>query len=104
MIFTENYFGADLIPIAVGDIGTKHALLSHSASYVLDYQPTEEMRIRANYHYRNAVQHLSQTLAREDTYRVGMDDSSVASIIMIFTSDVRVRRFCLYHLFLLIVI
>lgn len=73
--------------MAVSSAGTKHALLCFTTSYALDYQPTEEMRLRANFHYRTAVKLLNDNLAKAETYKVGMDNAVVAAMILIFSND-----------------
>ncbi|KAK2590046.1 hypothetical protein QQS21_012274 [Conoideocrella luteorostrata] len=58
-LLPENYWMDELVPIAVGNDCTRHALLSFPTSYALDYHPTEEMRKRANLHYETAVHLIS---------------------------------------------
>ena len=74
--------------IAVANDCALHALLSFTTSYALDYHPTEEMRKRANLHYRTAVRLIGNALARTDTCTVGKADAVVAAIILVFSNDV----------------
>jgi hypothetical protein len=83
-----NYWSEQVAPIAAKYACARHALLAFTISYVLDYAPTEEMRKRANYHYRTAVKLLEDALGREATYAVGHDDGVVAAMILILSNDV----------------
>lgn len=87
-----NYWCDQVASIAAKDPCARHALLAFSTAYVLDFQPTEEMRLRANDHYRNAVRLLDQALQRQETYRTGSEDGIVAAIILILSNDVSVNR------------
>jgi hypothetical protein len=75
--------------IAVKDDCVRQALFAFSTAYILDYEPSDEMRIRANRHYRAAVQLLERSLKNEATYDVGREDSVVVAIILILSNDVR---------------
>ena len=86
-----NYWSEQVAAIAVKHACARHALLAFAISYVLDYEPTEEMRKRANYHYHRAVKLLEDDLGREATYAVGQDDGVVAAMILILSNDVSVR-------------
>lgn len=93
MVLDENYWCDDLIPMAVSNEGTRHALLCFTTGYALDYEPTEEMRKRANHHYRCAVQHIGRSLNKEDTYKVGGGAAIIAAMIMIYSADVSLPNF-----------
>lgn len=83
-----NYWFDQVAAIAAKDPCARHALLAFSTAYVLDFRPTEEMRIRANDHYRNAVRLLDQALQQQETYRTGSEDGIVAAMILIYSNDV----------------
>ncbi|KAK0703672.1 fungal-specific transcription factor domain-containing protein [Lasiosphaeria miniovina] len=88
MLLSDNYWCKEVVAIAVKDDCARHALLAFATAYVLDYEPTEEMRKRANHHYRTAVQLLDQALNRENTYTVGQDDGIVVAMILMLSSDI----------------
>lgn len=91
MLLPGNYWLEEVPAIAVKHPCARHALLAFSISYVLDYEPTEAMRIRANHHYSTAVKLLENALNRETTYAVGQDDGVVAAMILILSNDVSDR-------------
>ena len=74
--------------MALGDSCVKHALLAFTAAYVLDYLPTEQLRSRANTHYKKAANLLSDALSRSENIEVGKGDSLVAAAILLFSDDV----------------
>ncbi|KAK4141811.1 uncharacterized protein C8A04DRAFT_30656 [Dichotomopilus funicola] len=88
MLLPGNYWYHEVPAIAVKHACTRHALLALSASYVLDYEPTEEIRMRANRHYYTAVKLLEDALNSETTYAVGQDDGVVAAMILIFCNEI----------------
>jgi len=67
----------------------KHALLAVASTYVLDYLPDDKLRIRANFHYRRAVELLGEALSDPVTYEVGKGDSAVGAIVLLNAHDVR---------------
>lgn len=75
--------------MALDDDCVKHALLAFTAAYVLDYLPTEQLRSRANCHYKKAVNLLSDALSKSENLEVGKGDSLVAASILLFSDDVR---------------
>ncbi|KAK4449072.1 fungal-specific transcription factor domain-containing protein [Podospora aff. communis PSN243] len=83
-----NYWREQVAAIAVKYECARHALLAFASAYVLDYVPTEEMRKRANFHYRAAVRLLDEALAREETYAVGQDDGVVVAMILVLSNDI----------------
>jgi hypothetical protein len=88
MLLPDNYWSLQMVPMAMAHDCTRHALLSFTTSYALDYEPNDQMRLRANYHYRRAVELLSEALSNAETYEVGRDDAVVAAMIMILSNDV----------------
>ncbi|KAH6634685.1 fungal-specific transcription factor domain-containing protein [Chaetomium sp. MPI-SDFR-AT-0129] len=88
MLLPGNYWYHEVPAIAVKHACARHALLALSASYVLDYEPTEEMRMRANRHYSTAVKLLEDALNSETTYAIGQDDGVVAAMILIFCNEI----------------
>jgi hypothetical protein len=73
---------------AIGSSCVKHAMLSLAAAYFLDYAPSEELRIRANCHYRRAVELLSQAISDPETYEIEKGDSVVGALILLMSDDV----------------
>ncbi len=91
-LLPTNYWCEEVASIGAKDPCARHALLAFSTAYVLDFQPTEEMRRRANHHYRTAVRLIDQALHRQETYRPGNDDGIVAAMVLILSNDVSAHR------------
>ena len=66
----------------------KHALLSLSASYVLDYTPAANLKERANLHHRKAVELLELELRKEETYQPGGGEAAVCALSILSQEDV----------------
>ena len=67
-------------------------MLAFATAYVLDFQPTEEMRLRANHHYAAAVRLLDAALRNQETYCPGREDGIVAAMVLILSNDVSASR------------
>ena len=67
----------------------KHALLSMAATYVLDYAPSEELKIRANIHHKRAVTLLGVELTKIDTYKPGGEEVALCALSILNQEDVR---------------
>jgi hypothetical protein len=66
----------------------RHAALAFSAGYMLDYAPSERLRVRANYHYKRASELLTLALKRPSTYMPGNEDAVVTAIELLYCDDV----------------
>lgn len=66
----------------------KHALLSLASAYVLDFIHSEQLRERANYHYKRAVDLLGHALRDPEAHEVGKEDGIVSAIILLLSDDV----------------
>jgi hypothetical protein len=84
-----NFWLVDIAPLADGNECVKHALLASTAAYVLDYIPRESLQRRANYHYRRAVDLLSQALRDRAAQEVGKEDTIIAALLLLSCDDVR---------------
>lgn len=68
----------------------KHALLALSATYVLDYQPTEAMQSRANLHFKRAVDLLGEALREPTVQEVGKEDAVIGALTLLSLDDVSI--------------
>ena len=66
----------------------KHALLSMAATYVLDYAPADELKVRANIHHKRAVKLLSIELAKMGTYKPGGEEVALCALSILNQEDV----------------
>lgn len=74
--------------MAAGSECVKHALLALAAGYVLDYQPSEKLQTRANFHYRRAVDLLGRALRDAETHEVGKEDAVIGALVLLNCDDV----------------
>jgi Fungal specific transcription factor domain len=86
LIAKNNGWLAVLCPMAEEDECIKHALLAFAAGYALELRPSEEVRQRANMHYRKASELLTEKLADPSNLEMGKEDVVVAAL-RIFWSD-----------------
>jgi hypothetical protein len=73
--------------LPVSDV-LKHALLSLSCTYILDYKPSEYIRKVGNGHYKKAVMLLSEHLRDPRRQEVGKADDLVGAISLLNMHDV----------------
>lgn len=67
----------------------KHALLSMAATYVLDYAPSDQLKMRANVHHKRAVALLGVELAKMGTYKPGGEEVALCALSILNQEDVR---------------
>ena len=66
----------------------KHAILTLAASYILDFNPSEGVRQRANYHYGKAVLLLGEELKDIENRVPGKGEALIASLIVLGHNEV----------------
>jgi Fungal specific transcription factor domain len=66
----------------------KHALLSLSCTYILDYNPDERIREAGNQHYKKAVTLLSRLLRDPRTQGIAKADDVIGAISLLNMHDV----------------
>jgi hypothetical protein len=64
------------------------ALLALSATYILDFQPSEQLERVANWHHREAVRLLGEELNNQKTYQPGNEDAVIGTIVLLNQDDV----------------
>ena len=66
----------------------RHAMLSLSAGYVLDYAPTEKLKRRANFHHRRALMLLGTELNKAANYEVGQEEPLLMALSLLNQEDI----------------
>ncbi|CAH0000683.1 unnamed protein product [Clonostachys byssicola] len=66
----------------------RHAALAFSAGYMLDYIPSERLRIRANFHYKRASELLALALNDLNIYQVGKEDGVITALHLLWSDDI----------------
>jgi hypothetical protein len=72
--------------MAESDECMKHALLAFAGGYALDLNPSEYLRNRTNYHYREASKLLTEKLRNPRNLAFGEEDALVGAL-RVFWSD-----------------
>ena len=83
-----NTWLRDVAAMAEKSECVKHALLSLSASYVLDYTPAPNLKERATLHHRRAVELLDLELRKEETYQPSGGEAAVCALAILSQEDV----------------
>ncbi|OQV03217.1 Fungal specific transcription factor domain-containing protein isoform 4 [Cladophialophora immunda] len=78
----------DLGSVIDSDECARHAALAFSAGYMLDYIPSERLRVRANFHYKKASELLTLALANPNIYEVGKEDGVVTALHLLWSDDI----------------
>lgn len=89
----------DLGSVIDSDECARHAALAFSAGYLLDYLPSEKLRVRANFHYKRATELLTLALSDPSLHMFGHEDGVVTALHLFWSDDVRQRHYptCLNH-------
>lgn len=66
----------------------KHAMLSLSAGYVLDYAPSPKLKKRANHHHRRAVMLLGLELNKPENYELGKEEPLLMALSLLNHEDI----------------
>ncbi|KAK7413675.1 hypothetical protein QQX98_007457 [Neonectria punicea] len=78
----------DLGRVIDGDECARHAALAFSAGYMLDYIPTEKLRVRTNFHYKRASELLKRALNDPSVYEVGKEEGVVTALHLLWSDDI----------------
>lgn len=84
----SNSWKNDLGPMFSSNPMVKHALLSLAGIYVVDYVQSEDIRVRTNKHYAEAVKLLEQDYKDPEKQRGANGDALVAAITLLNMHDV----------------
>ena len=67
-----------------------HAIFAVTATYILDYEPSEDLEKLANEHHREAVRLLGLELNAPESYSPGKKNAVVAAIVLLNQDDVNI--------------
>lgn len=87
-ILPGNSWKNDLGPMFSSNPMVRHALLSLAGIYVVDYIQSEDIRVRTNKHYAQAVKLLEQDYKDPEKQRGANGDALVAAITLLNMHDV----------------
>ena len=90
MLPTSNVYLNQFASMVANSNCVKHAVLSLSSSYVLDFQKNDRMVARANLHHRQAIELIGRALNDPETYSPGKEDAVLASIAILAHNEVGV--------------
>lgn len=88
LIPTENCYILEIAPIAARNDCVKHAVLALAATYVIDYARDEQLKTRANFHWKRAVHLLTQELSYPETCQPGREDAIIAALFVFCVNEV----------------
>jgi hypothetical protein len=66
----------------------RHAALAFSAGYMLDYVPSQQLRVRANMHYKRASDLITRALNDPSIYEFGNEEGIVTALHLLWSDDV----------------
>src|SRR5690348_5168750 len=84
----DNLYLREIVPIAEQSACVKHAILSLSASYILDFKNCYPLQKRGNYHHKKAIVLLQQELRKDANHVPGEEFAIVAAVIIIGHNEV----------------
>lgn len=88
LLTTSNVWLNGLPAIAEKCECVRHAMLSLSAGYVLDYRPAENLKRRANFHHRRALMMLGVQLNDRNNYELGKEEPLLMALSLLNQEDI----------------
>ena len=88
LIPNENCYLREIIPIAAKSDCVKHAILALAATYVLDYSAEENIKTRANWHWKRAVHLLTTELRISEACKPGKENAVLAAMAIFSHNEV----------------
>jgi len=83
---TDNTWLQQIVPIAQKSEFVKHAILSLSATYLLDYRRTPELMKRAHFHHLRAIWMFGNELKKLDNY-IPEKEAAIVAAMMTFNHN-----------------
>jgi hypothetical protein len=90
VVKTDNAYKAEIAPMAEKSPLVQHAILSLSATYVMDFKQHRRLTERANYHHAEAIRLLTEELNNLTIYRPGKENAAVAALYLLAHNEVSV--------------
>jgi hypothetical protein len=85
---TSNVYLDQFASMVATNNCVKHAVLSLTSSYVLDFHKDDRMIDRANLHQRQAIELIGRALNNSETYTPGKEDAVLAAIAIMAHNEV----------------
>jgi hypothetical protein len=93
VVKTDNSYLTEIAPMAVSSPLVKHAILSLSITYVMDYKANPDFEHTARDHHMKAVQLLGQELRTMENYKPGKEEAVVAALCLLTHNEVLLSTF-----------
>ncbi|KAI4233854.1 MAG: hypothetical protein LQ349_004153 [Xanthoria aureola] len=83
----SNSFLKDVTPMCANYPAVRHAIYALASTYILDYEPSEQVEAMAERHYQLSVKSLDQMLLDANNYAPGKEDPLLATIFLLSHGD-----------------
>ncbi|KAL8798781.1 MAG: hypothetical protein Q9182_006393 [Xanthomendoza sp. 2 TL-2023] len=83
----SNSFLKDVTPMCANYPAVRHAVFALASTYILDYDPSEQVEALAEKHYQQAVKSLDEMLLDVNNYVPGKEDPLLATIFLLSHGD-----------------
>lgn len=84
----SNSFLKDVTPMCANYPAVRHAIYALASTYILDYEPSEQVEAMAERHHQLSVKSLGQMLLDANNYAPGKEDPLLATIFLLSHGDV----------------
>ena len=88
VIKSDNAYEKEIMPMAERSPLIQHAILSLSATYILDFKQHDRLIERANHHHLQAVYLLDNQLKEASVYEPGKEVGTVAALYIMAHNEV----------------
>jgi hypothetical protein len=86
---SDNAYFSEVAPMAERSPLVYHAILSLSATYILDFESSSHLEERAHYHHTNALQLLETELIKPEIYDPGGESAAIAALLLLSHNEAR---------------
>ncbi|KAK6331487.1 hypothetical protein TWF730_004569 [Orbilia blumenaviensis] len=88
LLENQNMHLLEIAPMADKSEGVRHAVLSLTSAYLLDYRPHDAIAQKANYHYKQAISWLTKELSDVKNYDPGKEEALVTTLLLLIHNEV----------------
>ena len=89
VIHTDNAYKTEIAPMVERSDLVRHALLALSTTYLLDFNRADhEIKAKAEYHHKNAVDKLGEELSNMEIQSPGKEEAVCAAISLLVHNEV----------------
>ena len=89
ILHDSNSFLKDVTAMCSESASVRHAIFALAATYVLDYEPGENLEKLADMHHQKAVMLLGEQLRSPESYAPGKENAVLATIFLLNHDDVK---------------